>query len=270
MSASNSMPRRLTTYREVTPPPYLHDHVVCFWQRRAGDEANTARVLPDGCIDLIWAGEASPVIAGPMTTAIVPSTGSATEILGVRFRPGSAPALLGVPAAELLNQHLPLRAIWSGRRYQRWAEVAERDGLASQIDAIAALIASQYARDSDCDRLVGYGARWLAAHPAGRLEDLTRLSGLSERQMRRRFDVAIGYGPKKLQRILRLQRLLWLASQKDRSARSLGPLAYAAGYADQPHMTREVLALTGASPRVVLQDENPHAAVADLFKTRLT
>ena len=99
-----------------------------------------------------------------------------------------------------------------------------------------------------------------------RLDELSGLSRLSERQIRRHFDEAIGYGPKKLQRILRLQRLLWLASQQSAPVPNLAHLSSAAGYADQSHMTREVIALAGASPRQLLHGSRS-SAVSDLFKT---
>jgi AraC-like DNA-binding protein len=106
----------------------------------------------------------------------------------------------------------------------------------------------------------------MAMHPFTSLDGLGGLFGLSERQIRRQFDEAIGYGPKKLQRILRLQWLLWLAGQQSEPVPNLAHLAFAAGYADQSHMTREVVALTGTSPKQLLNGAIS-SAVSDLFKT---
>jgi AraC-like DNA-binding protein len=83
--------------------------------------------------------------------------------------------------------------------------------------------------------------------------------------MRWRFDEAVGYGPKVMQRIMRLQLLLWLASRERMPHPPLVRLAHAAGYSDQPHMTREVRALTGVSPRELLLERTPASAVADFF-----
>ena len=66
--------------------------------------------------------------------------------------------------------------------------------------------------------------------------------GLSERQLRRRFHAAAGYGPKTLQRVLRFRR--FLAGPRDDLARA----ALEAGYADQPHLAREVAKLAGTTP----------------------
>jgi AraC-like DNA-binding protein len=80
--------------------------------------------------------------------------------------------------------------------------------------------------------------------------------GVSERQLRRRFADAVGYGPKRLARVLRFQRFLGLAEHGGDLAR----LALDAGYADQAHMTAEVTELAGLSPVRFLKDCTPTAA----------
>jgi AraC-like DNA-binding protein len=224
-------------------------------------------VLPDGCIDVIWTNDRPPVVAGPMTVPVAPTLTVGSEIVGVRFRPGIAPFLLGVSARELVDRHVPLRDICSGERHRPWAEAAANDVLATKLAAIEAVITTRLASIDGADPIVARAAPWIARNPSGGTAALRDLFGLSERQLRRRFDEAIGYGPKKLQRILRLQRLLWLASQVHATERSLSHLAFAAGYADQAHMTREVVALTQLSPGHLLTASAPHSAVSDLFKT---
>ena len=55
--------------------------------------------------------------------------------------------------------------------------------------------------------------------------------GVSERALRRRVTAAVGYGPKRLARVLRLRRALALAG----AGSPLADAAYEAGYADQAH-----------------------------------
>ncbi len=59
--------------------------------------------------------------------------------------------------------------------------------------------------------------------------------------MHRRSLAAFGYGPKTLARILRLGRALDLA----RAGVPYAETAIRTGYADQPHLAREVKQLTG-------------------------
>ncbi|MGH6916056.1 MAG: helix-turn-helix domain-containing protein, partial [Geminicoccales bacterium] len=116
--------------------------------------------------------------------------------------------------------------------------------------------------------LVQAGVAWLAARPDGRVRDLCRDAGVSERQLRRRFRAAVGYGPKTLDRILRLQRALALNAAPE-ARLGLAALAADAGYADQAHMSREFAELSGASPAALLPFAHSALALADLFKTEV-
>ncbi|MYW11062.1 AraC family transcriptional regulator, partial [Streptomyces sp. SID2563] len=88
-------------------------------------EPGTAHpVLPDGCMDLLWSGERL-LVAGP-DTHTAPATGTGGSWAGIRFAPGAAPALLGVPAHELRDLRVPLAALWPGAPVRRLTErVAE-------------------------------------------------------------------------------------------------------------------------------------------------
>ena len=82
------------------------------------------------------------------------------------------------------------------------------------------------------------------ARPDTRVAELGAALGVSERQLRRRFLDAVGYGPKTLGRVLRFQRFLQLSGERADLAR----LALDAGYADQAHLTRETRRLSGRTP----------------------
>ena len=87
------------------------------------------------------------------------------------------------------------------------------------------------------DQVVLAGIQWLSRHPQGRIEQLSRWIGISERQLHRRFSAAIGCGPKMFQSVRRFQRLLKTARETG-AEQGLAGLAASAGYADQAHMTR--------------------------------
>jgi AraC-like DNA-binding protein len=79
------------------------------------------------------------------------------------------------------------------------------------------------------------------------VEQLSRWTGISEQQIHRRFCAALGYGPKMFQSVLRFQRFLRLC-ERNRDWQRLADMAAFVGYADQPHMTREVRRFTGKPP----------------------
>ncbi|CAM5278140.1 AraC-like DNA-binding protein OS=Streptomyces violarus OX=67380 GN=FHS41_001610 PE=4 SV=1 [Streptomyces violarus] len=74
--------------------------------RNAPERDGAARAPPDGCMDLLW-HEGRLLVAGPDTRAHV-TDGENGAWAGVRFYPGTAPALLGVPAHELRDRRVEL------------------------------------------------------------------------------------------------------------------------------------------------------------------
>ncbi|GAA3793818.1 helix-turn-helix domain-containing protein [Streptomyces phyllanthi] len=195
----------------------------------------TTRVLPDGCMDLLW-NEGRLLVAGPDTQAYVPG-GAPAHWAGIRFYPGTAPTYLGVPAHELRDRRVDLADLWPAARVRRLtARVNAADDPALGLERVAL----ERAADSDPpDPLLrGIVAALDAGRPVAATADAL---GLGARRLHRRSLTAFGYGPKTLARVLRLQRALALA----RDAVALAEVAARAGYADQAHLARDVRALAG-------------------------
>jgi AraC-like DNA-binding protein len=113
------------------------------------------------------------------------------------------------------------------------------------VEAAEAWILARRESRSD-DGLTAAIRRLYDAPEAAPLEALCDLAALSPRTLQRRMRAALGCTPKQLQRLARFQRAS-LALALDPAA-DLADLAYALGYADQPHFTREFSAFAGLSP----------------------
>ncbi|MFG1791266.1 helix-turn-helix domain-containing protein [Nocardia sp. NPDC049149] len=200
-------------------------------------------VLPDGCIDLLWVG-GRLVIAGPDSTAHHPEAAVGTRYVGMRFFPGTAPALLGVPAHELRDQRVELADVWSAAVARRLAdELGDADDPVAGLERLALRRAREVAPPDPLLRRV------VAALDNGWTVGATAEAvGLNARMLHRRSLAAFGYGPKTLARVLRLQR----AVARVRDGMSFAETAASTGYADQAHLAREVRDLTGMSLREVL------------------
>jgi AraC-like DNA-binding protein len=228
-------------YREFPPPAQLRRTIACVWIRRGGGDV---RVLPDACSDIVWRPGAGAIVAGPDTRAWLSPTLSGETIVGARLLPGAGGSLLGWPLAELRDQRVAASEL--GPRLH--------EALDGDLDPATALrsivtVAFRLASTAVPDHAVQAAVVRLRA-PSQRVEPLAEELGLSERQLRRRFLAGVGYGPKTLQRVLRLQRFVAVAATAERNAEeSLALAAFAAGYADQPHLVRECRALTGLTPR---------------------
>ncbi|MET9594936.1 AraC family transcriptional regulator [Streptomyces sp. NPDC006516] len=194
-------------------------------------------VLPDGCMDLLWLG-GRLMVAGPDTHAFGPGP-SDGGCAGIRFAPGSAPALLGVPAHELRDRRVALDALWPGTEVR---ELTERVGAAGDpAAALEGIALRRAARTGPPDPLMAAVASQLRQ---GRSVAATaRAVGLGARQLHRRSLAAFGYGPKTLARVLRLQHALALV----RAGRPYAEAAYAAGCTDQAHLAREMRDLAGTT-----------------------
>jgi Domain of unknown function (DUF6597)/Helix-turn-helix domain len=224
-------------YEERPVAADLAGHLRCSWTtvtRRGGV------VLPDGCLDLMWI-DGELMVAGPDTAAAPSELRAGLEIAALRFRPGAAPAVLGLPAAELRDGRVPLVDLWpDARLLERRVSAA-----ADRVAVLEAAVRVRLAEAPPVDPVAVAVAGRLSCGSA-EVAGLARWTGLSERQLHRRCLTAFGYGAKTLDRVLRLQRFLALG--RDRPAAGLAGLAVAAGYADQAHLGHDCRALAAATP----------------------
>jgi AraC-like DNA-binding protein len=241
-------------YREQAPPASLATHVQAIWSESVGARRDDpgARILPDGCIDLIWFTGCVPMVAGPQTEPVFTTAPPGSLVVGIRFRTGAAGRVLGWPADELRDRSVPLSDLWGHGALDPLARSEGSTSPAERLDAMQAVLLARLARAEAPDRAALFAAGWLGSHPDARLDALHELSGLSERQLRRRFESAVGYGPKTFQRIARFRRWLHQARYAPPDSRRLIDLAADAGYADQAHLTREVTRLAGLPPAALL------------------
>jgi AraC-like DNA-binding protein len=229
-------------YREHLPPAALAPWVACVWERRDGGGA-PVRVLPDGCIDIIWTQGAGTTVVGTNTTAFLVALPAGTHVAGVRLRPGGAPPLLGVDGAALLDGRVALHELWGD---DGCAFSARLDAAADPARALLAGLTPRAAAAGAPDPLVQAAVARLQ-HGA----PVRALAGelyVSERQLRRRIGTAVGYGPKRLARVLRLGRALDAA----RGGEELARAAAEAGYADQSHFAGDCRELAGVPPSALL------------------
>lgn len=221
---------------------------VLWWRASPGSGA-PQRVLPDGCIDLIWA-DGALLVAGPDTRAHLVADRPGARYAGLRFGPGTAPAILGVPAHELRDLRVPLDGVWPGAEARRLSErageaadpgAALEEAVALRLRGSTGTSAMDGAMDGAMAAVVNVVVDGVRAGTP--VAEIAAATGLGERRLHRRCLAAFGYGPRTLGRILRMNRAVDLA----RSGDPFAVVAAVAGYADQAHLAREVKALTGVT-----------------------
>ena len=237
-------------YREFAPGVAYRAAIHCLWVSVAAPgEGEPVPVLPDACTDLVWQSGVGAFVAGPDTGPAPAVRPPGTVFVGARFRPGAGGPALGVPLSELLDQRVDPADLPALPRGLLPGSLPPEEAM-RRVAAIAAEIVTE----RPPDRLVLEAAR-LLGRPGARAELVAGQLGIGERQLRRRCQAAVGYGPRMLNRVLRFRRFV---SRIDAGgAVDLATIAAEVGYADQAHLTRESTQLAGLTPAALARARRP-------------
>jgi AraC-like DNA-binding protein len=187
------------------------------------------------------------LISGPYAGPFVTDAAEETAILGVHFKPGGAFPLLGLPAGELINTHIDLKAIWGPdagalrNRLSAFTEPVERFRFLER--AILARLSDRPRRHRAVSR-----ALHLITQTHGQMltRDVAKTVDLSQRRLIEVFTAEVGLTPKLFARVRRFQRAVALS--RGLSKVDWAELAAGCGYFDQAHLVRDFVEFAGISP----------------------
>ena len=169
------------------------------------------------------------VVAGPDTAASVTAR-DADPYVGLRFRPGILPRLLGIPAGELRNRRV------------RFSDLRRMPPRARSLTELTTQLAAEAPRGETAPWTLSQLTHVTDSLAAGStVADLAHALGWSPRTVQRHSTAVYGYGAATLRRVLRFRHARRLLD----AGLPLSDVAARAGYADQPHLHREVRALAG-------------------------
>ncbi|MCW6006690.1 AraC family transcriptional regulator [Micromonospora sp. CPCC 205371] len=248
----------MESYVERPPVPGLAGVVRTVWIHRTGGVVYVQRHLPTGGVEIHFPIGGRPHLVGPLTGPKIEVIPAHTTIVGVRFQPGTAPPL-PTGLDDLVDQRLGLAELWGGS-VDRLGEAMAGAGTAERaLMALQAHLLREFRRVGG-DPLVREAAKALMPWRPVTVDTVATHLALSASQLRRRCLHAVGMSPKVLQRTLRFQGFLALAqagatASGRRGADGMAGLAVDVGYADQAHLSRECLRLTGLTPRQLLRGD---------------
>jgi AraC-like DNA-binding protein len=249
------------TYREFPPGQFLAASIECFWTstvRTAPRISLFHRVLPDGCMDLLFdfmtVGSRRASIIGTMTRPLTITTTGPVDLLGVRFRPGGLSAFLTFDAAELTNARGDLTSFWGHLAEEIWHRLGEATPTA-RVWLLQEMLNARAKERIQTDPFVHHCVtRIEAAHGDLRIGELEKSTGLSTRQLERKFARHLGISPKTFSRVVRFKSVASLAAKSEPP--DWVTLAGDFGYSDQPHLVREFKAFSGLTPVDYLEATN--------------
>jgi AraC-like DNA-binding protein len=245
-------------FRRYLPGQRLAPFVRNFWTvgcPEAGGAGKRQRILPDGCIDVIFT-RSSPTadyqgyVVGTMTRPIFEELANHVDYIGIRFAPGGFRHFFEAAPGELTDRIVPLEDLSISTAAT--APLAEADNIRTQLDVLENDLCRRFdptARDSAVDRIVNTIG---ACDGDVAIAELARRTGWSPRHLHRRFAAAVGVGPKTFCRIIRFKKAHRVLRRSPRP-NSL-EAALEAGYYDQAHFVHEFNRFYGASPSAVAHD----------------
>src|SRR5688572_2911873 len=181
-------------YREYAPLPALRRHLVCAWtlEIAAGTRRHHQRIVPDGCSDIVWIGEAPPIVVGPMTHSAISTSNAGTTLVGLRLRPEAGARVLGVSAHEVVDRHVRLDQLWRRQEVRDASErLLEERTAAARAATAQSLLASRQDEIESRDSIIEDAVSLATA--AERVDRMATVLGISERHLRRRFLALAGY-----------------------------------------------------------------------------
>jgi AraC-like DNA-binding protein len=240
-------------------PADLRPWVRCIWTLHGEADAQPdPPIAPDGCCEWIvhvgqppmmavgehWVRQPREFLFGQLNAPLHLHADQRMALLAVRFHPHAVAPLLRVGGSALLAQPLDIAQL--DHRLRRFHAGDAHPSIATAYAALLAVL-RKLARDARAfDPLVQEALQRAESAPGQRVADLSRHLRISARTLERRFLQGTGLGVKTYLRIRRMQHSLQTLSQPHASATDV---AHALGYADQAHMTRELVALAGVRPR---------------------
>ena len=260
------MPSSPPIYTRIRPPEALRAgvrRIVLF--REVTDGGLTRRELPNGFATLIVSfadpvaiatggGDPRPSMAfaanadtGPVTAACGPNNTG----LEIQMRPWFAASLLG-DATFAMNKGLAdLTPLFPGT----WDTRPRRDAvrLNDRVERLIDWLRRRAATMVRVTRPEIVSAWALLEASTGRIPiaDLASRSGWSHRHFKAVFEAETGLKPKRAARLLRFGRVC--ARLEAGEPPSLAELAFASGYSDQSHMTREFKAFAAMAPATLIE-----------------
>ena len=252
-------------YRQFAPSPRLAPFVECVWTLEGhaselGPEEQP--VLPDGRPELIVhfadpfdrvaadgrrERQAAVLFAGQLDAQLVLQPTGRISVLGVRFHPFGAAALLRDSQVRLVGRTIGLGEVEPGLQRGISSVRAMTDSAQQARPQVESLLLRTLDPSRLDPRVRFTSAAILASRGRTSIDALARETSITRRHLERRFLDAVGLSPKRLARIIRFQHALELLQQPvDRSAGAA--TAAACGYADQSHFIRDFRTLAGCSP----------------------
>jgi len=239
-------------YNQIKPHPALADYIDAFWTAEGvGEQLKKERVLPDGCVDLIFnLGENCKTdnrtftmqsgkfyLVGTMTAFKDTFLNSTNKLIGVRFKPSAFSSFYNyVSLNEITDQTIEFGESLSPDIHKieqhsvLYLNEYFLNRLTNQKNNLSAVI-------KDIQSVNGQ----ISIHT------LAKRNYTTVRQLERSFKKHIGVSPKEFADIVRF-RFAFSKIRHNVQRKSLLDIAFDSGYYDHAHLSNTIKRYTGFTP----------------------
>jgi AraC-like DNA-binding protein len=174
--------------------------------------------------------------------------GDLIEALQVRLSPLVAHAVFGASQAALSGQVVDTDELWGGDAARIREQLAGASSWQERFAVVDAMLARRYHAGPAADAEVAWAwHRMVTSRGSVRVESLADELGWSRKRLWSRFQTQVGLTPKRAAMLVRFDD----AAHRLAAGRAAAAVAADAGYVDQSHLHRDVVAFGGVTPTAI-------------------
>jgi len=212
-----------------------------------------------GDILRVLAGEG--FVGGLYTAPSLSRTGGRQQGVEIGLDLLAMRAFLGADMAAFTDRVLPLRDVLGPSFAALGQRLGEARDDAARFDLLDQAVATRLLAAPDTDRAIAWAVARLRRAPATPVAALAARIGWGRQHFSERFRRETGLSPRSFARIARFERLV--AALPATGKPDWAGLAAAHGFADQPHLAREVASLAGLTPTALAARMLPGGGFAE-------
>lgn len=258
-------------YKTFEPHPDLQSLVKCHWilEIPADVNAERQRIIPDGCIELIFMLgddvrrftkgdefiiQPRAMVIGQITEPFVIQPAGFVNTFATRFYPYGFANFSSVPITNLANTETSIEVLFGEEASKELREqIVHAEDTNARIKAVETFLLTRLHNEATIDSIVKNTIdAILATGGSATINSLVKNDASKRRQLERKFLKQIGLSPKQLGRMIRMQAALNL--MLNQQSESFTSIAYESEYYDQAHFTKDFKDFTGITPKDFLQN----------------
>ena len=258
-------------YRQYPVNKNLSAFIECFWTLCADIQLPAERLIPGGRIEwifnfsspLFWLiSDENPcgfrmsqsILLGQRNRFFFAKQNGATNLLGIRFKPGGLQGFTNYPASLLINRVMPAASVFKfdvdGFEKRLTSEKKEEERI-----GILEILLAQHLRFNCSAQEKAMSVLDAARHAAFqfKVSDFCEAQDMHYKKLERIFLKFAGYTPISYFQLLRFNYALRQLLDQNKA---LTKIAYDCGYFDQSHFIRSFKQFAGLCPGDLVMDQN--------------